>query len=59
MSFDRAKYGKIDFCCDGCGEVQSTKSSDFREALDEVKALGWRARKVVKEWMHFCETCEP
>lgn len=49
--------GKIEFCCDACGEVLETDTADFDEAREAMKRDGWYARKQGDEWTHFCRTC--
>lgn len=49
--------GPITFCCDNCGEVDETHSSDFRSALAKIKVHGWKARNVDGDWQHLCGDC--
>lgn len=46
----------VAFGCDepGC-EVQSELHTDFKEAVAEIKAAGWKSNRIGdKEWSHFC-----
>lgn len=58
MSIERegGYEGDIIFLCDGerCNEVHRTGTGYFFDALEDVKKAGWKVRKIVGEWMHFC-----
>jgi uncharacterized C2H2 Zn-finger protein len=43
--------------CDSCDEIFNGSSDDFAEVWDEAKADGWKAAKIVGEWMHGCARC--
>ena len=51
-------HGKIALSCDGCPETYEATATEFREALDEAKAEGWRAYKVGNDWEHLCPDCK-
>jgi len=55
MSIERYN-GEITFVCDGdrCNEIFETGTDEFHEGLRDLKNAGWKVRKVVNEWMHFC-----
>lgn len=50
-------YNVIAFVCDECGDAEQTDSQDFFEAWHEIKQIGWTARKVDNNWVHFCKDC--
>ncbi|HWS65679.1 MAG TPA: hypothetical protein VN325_23205 [Steroidobacteraceae bacterium] len=50
-------HGDIQFECDECAEVLDTRTSEFSEALTELKVEGWRSRKLGNDWSHYCEKC--
>lgn len=57
MSLHR-DHGEISFECDYCGTVEETGTSDFGEAIRNIKEAEWVIRKVGREWKHFCsEEC--
>lgn len=59
MTIERhADYNVIAFVCDDCGEVEQTDSQDFFEAWEEVKQVGWIARKEDDGWQHLCKDCK-
>lgn len=55
---EKTNHNEIMFVCDGCGEAEQTGSTDFQEALAEVKQAGWIAKKENNEWQHFCKDCK-
>lgn len=62
MTIHRNRYGfddEISFECDACGAELHTEQSGFDAAKEMAKREGWKIRKIVGEWMHFCEGCEP
>lgn len=60
MSSDK-QHGRFVFTCDSCEEVRfkSEPGDDFNAAWEKAKTEGWRARKIGKDWAHFCPDCEP
>ena len=58
MSIEREKGhdGEITFCCDAdrCNEIHETGTANFEAALADMKAAGWKVRRIAGEWMHFC-----
>jgi hypothetical protein len=59
----RKERGHIVTTCDGCGEFrvdqegQHAKFKTFRQVWDENLALGWTAKKIPKDYQHFCPAC--
>jgi len=59
VTIERERYeGPIAFCCDGCGEIDETRCSNFSGAMAKVKSHGWVARKDGDDWLHFCGDCK-
>jgi hypothetical protein len=60
MSIDR-QYGFLIISCDDCEHTfMGNKADDFDAVWSAARDEGWKARKVVNEWMHFCgQPCEP
>ncbi len=46
----------VTFRCDECGESE-VEGFSFEEALEEMKASGWRIEKVGSDWRHTCPDC--
>lgn len=46
--------GRIMFECDCCDEYLHTDTNQWKEAMDVLKREGWKAHKVVDEWVHGC-----
>lgn len=45
--------------CNECGnETASEEGQDFHEFVQELKAGGWKIRKVEGEWEHVCTECQ-
>ena len=55
MSIEREE-GEITFLCDGyrCNEIHRTGTANFQAAVADLKSAGWKIRRVVTDWMHFC-----
>ena len=51
------QHGKIQFCCDVCGDVLDTDTRDFTEARTIMGREGWKARKFGNDWVHSCTGC--
>lgn len=49
----------ICFVCDSC-EEETEPFLDFKEALENLKSLGWRSvfDPGSEEWSHYCENCK-
>jgi hypothetical protein len=43
--------------CDSCSENIETSSSTWDEALQEIKAAGWRSAMKDGAWAHLCPSC--
>lgn len=57
MTVDR-QHRKIIFECDTCDAiVEGLEGDEFDAAWADTKVLGWTARRIVGEWMHFCHRC--
>jgi radical SAM protein with 4Fe4S-binding SPASM domain len=51
-------HGGIVFECDDCHDYVETFTGNWQEALDEMKANGFRSyRRRPNMWFHFCEKC--
>ena len=50
-------HGDFEFSCDGCTEVLHTETSNFDAAKNLLARSGWRARKILGDWQHFCPRC--
>lgn len=51
-------FGEIICECDHCGEtelIEFEDGPDFKEAQNELKNLGWIARRIDNEWYDFCQ----
>ncbi len=59
----RRDKGEIIFECDECGADFPGGTAEFYEVLQDLKAAGWRIRKVEDEddgettWEHYCADC--
>jgi len=56
------QHGKLLFACDGAtcdAEFGLPDEGNFELVWSAAKRDGWKARKIVGEWMHFCPDCEP
>lgn len=51
-------YGSYYGVCDACGTATEAYD-DFQDALDGLKAEGWKITKIGDEWVHYCPTCAP
>lgn len=51
---DKGYNGVISFVCDVCDEHYDTYTENFNEALQMVKAKGWKIKKIGDEWIHYC-----
>lgn len=43
--------------CDNCGEEFLGYTLDWYEFICDLKDEGWKIRKDVDEWLHFCPSC--
>jgi len=57
MTMDKQK-GDIEFCCDVCGQVLQTKTSNFEAARNLLRRERWTAIKIDEEWEHRCGECK-
>jgi hypothetical protein len=53
----RRDSGELMAECDDCGSPEYAGTLEFREFVDELKAMGWKIRKDGEEWTHTCPTC--
>jgi len=59
MAIEREHFdGPITFCCDQCGELDTTHCENFSGALAKVKSHGWAVRKDGEDWRHVCGDCK-
>lgn len=42
--------------CDGCG-AELEGFFDFQDAVDGMKAEGWKITMIGGEWVHYCPDC--
>jgi len=54
---DRQNGGIIMVECDSCDAVLDTRTKDFDEAREVMKAEDWKVRKIANEWLHGCPKC--
>ena len=52
------EFGSYYGVCDACGTATEAYD-DFQDALDGMKAEGWKITKIGDEWVHYCPTCAP
>lgn len=50
-------HQRIHFECDTCGEALDTETSDFRDAVEMLRAEGWTAVPFGSTWHHRCPDC--
>ena len=50
--------GDFLFCCDICGAVLETGTSNFESARNRLRREGWKPVKVRAEWEHRCDACQ-
>jgi len=43
--------------CDSCPEYLEVDSTDFKDALKEMKFYGWKTFKKNDEWVNQCPVC--
>lgn len=55
------KPKRLVFECDACEEVLDSGATEFLEALDDLRAEHWVARKNEQTgvWRHYCPDCKP
>lgn len=51
-------HGIVQFECDGCADVLDSETKDFGEATLQLRAEGWVARLVGRDWHHYCGGCK-
>ncbi|MEY9493711.1 hypothetical protein [Bradyrhizobium elkanii] len=44
--------------CDTCETVFEAGSLDWDVAWPAAKDMGWKARQIGSEWLHFCPECK-
>lgn len=57
MTVETTRQRTIQFLCDDCGQALDTERFRFPDALDVMRAQGWRAVKDGDGWRHLCEDC--
>lgn len=57
MTLHRDGLNDICFECDGCSVVLDTNTPHFPEALQNLRAMGWKAKQVKGTWEHRCICC--
>lgn len=54
----RKSKGELIAICSECeAEFPGGVQDDFRAFVEELKATGWKVRKVEDEWEHVCPGC--
>ena len=59
----RKERGHIVTTCDRCGmfridqEGRTPTFRNYRQAWDDALKLGWTAKKMPKDYQHFCPEC--
>lgn len=44
--------------CDNCDfEVEFETEYGFMDIVEQMKQVGWKSRKVGKDWEHYCPGC--
>lgn len=58
MTMDHMR-GPVDFICDGEDCEHKFLSLRFRiqDAVEAMKAAGWKAVRVAEGWKHYCGQC--
>lgn len=51
------QFGGFQAVCDACGTVLDDGNYDFQDAVNEMKANGWKTVKVGDEWLNYCPVC--
>ena len=46
-----------DLQCDGCWSHEYLDVTGFANKVDKIKNLGWKIKKVLNEWCHYCPDC--
>lgn len=51
-------YGKYHTpVCDGCG-AELPRGFGFEDAVDAMRAAGWRSVKLGQDWLNYCPDCD-
>lgn len=59
MAIEKDKHGEFYAECSSCEDIEELPDAgDFQEAVEEVKALGWKITHIGGEWYHLCPTCK-
>lgn len=51
------QYGRYVGACDACGVELGAEYDDFQDAVDGMKANGWKTVKVGEDWANYCPEC--
>ena len=51
------QYGSYYAVCDACGTALDGEYDDFQDAVDGMRANGWRTSKTGADWMNYCPAC--
>lgn len=51
------QYGSYYAICDACGTALEAEYDEFQDAVDGMKANGWRTSKIGGEWVNYCPEC--
>ena len=53
------QYGSYYAICDACGTALDGVYDDFQDAVDGMRANGWKTANVGGEWVNYCPECAP
>ena len=51
------QYGSYYAICDACGTALDSEYNDFQDAVDGMRADGWKTANVGGEWVNYCPEC--
>lgn len=50
-------YGEYYGVCDACGAVTEGTYDTFQDAVDGMRAEGWKTVNMGGEWVNYCPSC--
>ena len=51
-------YGRFELTCDVCGDGPEEAFDSFQDAVDHMRAEGWRSTRSCGEvWINHCKEC--
>ena len=54
---DRDYYEGYFGICDACDDVTEENYPSFQDAVDGMRAEGWKSVKIGTDWMNYCPVC--